>query len=269
MAYIKSKEEIKYLIKGGKILGEILDALIKMAVPGVSTFDIDEKAQKMIKESGGMPSFKGYKGSKNSEPFPSAICASIDEEVVHGIPKKEKVLKNGDVFGIDIGMQWPSNKGLGLNGNGFFTDTAATVCIGKSPKNSKKLVNTAYEALYLAISVCKSGNTVADIGREVENYVSKFGYGIVRDLVGHGVGNNVHEEPHIPNYYNKDLEKWVLSPGVVLALEPMITLGTYEVETAEDGWGIITKDRSISAHMEHTVVITEKDPIIATKRPSE
>lgn len=268
MAYIKSKKEIKRIIEGGKIMGEVLDALIPLAVPGASAFDIDEIAEKLIREAGGIPAFKGYKASGQT-PFPSTICASLNAEVVHGIATKEKVMKSGDVFSIDIGMQWPANSKEGKKGNGYFTDTAVTICVGTVSKEVKQLVERTRESLEQAINMCVVGHSIADIGGAVEDYIDPFKYGIVAELVGHGVGHEVHEDPHVPNYYTKEMEDFILAPGLVIAIEPMITLGNPSVQTAKDGWAIMTRDRSVSAHSEHTIVITEDGPLVVTRRPSE
>lgn len=268
MPYIKSKKEIKRIVEGGIIMGEILDQLIPLVRPGASAFEIDAIAEKLIREAGGIPAFKGYKAG-GSIPFPSTICASINEEIVHGIATKNKILQDGDVFSIDIGMQWPAKSKEGKKGNGYFTDTAVTICVGNVRQEIRDLVDRTAMSLEKAIEVCMAGNTIADIGKEVEGFIHPFGYGIVRDLVGHGVGHEVHEEPHVPNYYSEELEDWELLPGAVIAIEPMITLGKPGVVTAKDGWAIITRDKSISAHSEHTVIITEDEPIVATRRPSE
>ncbi len=268
MAYIKSKKEIKRIIEGGKIMGEVLEALIPLVVPGASAFDIDAVAEKLIREAGGIPAFKNYKIPGHT-PFPSTICASVNDEVVHGIASKDKILKDGDLFSIDIGMQWPANSKEGKKGNGYFTDTAITLCVGKVPQKVRDLVDRTRESLERAIAACQSGNSIADIGAAVEDYIEPFKYGIVEELVGHGVGHEVHEDPHVPNYHTKEMESVKLVPGVVIAIEPMITLGKASIETAEDGWAIVTRDHSVSAHSEHTIVITEDGPIVVTRRPSE
>jgi len=269
MSYIKSQEEINYLIKGGKIIGEVLEKLGKMSKPGISAWEIDQEAEKLIKEAGGRPAFKGFRGSKSDPKFPSTICASINEEIVHGIATKEKVLKDGDIFSIDIGMQWPLNCGKGKNGNGFFTDTAITVLVGDVEEKTKQLVSVTKKALEIGIKQCVIGNNVADIGKAIQDYIKPQGYGIVRDLVGHGVGHDVHEEPRVPNYYDKNMDSWVFQEGVVIAIEPMITIGDYHIKTADDGWSISTVDGKLSSHQEHTIAITKNGPIIITKRPTE
>lgn len=270
--YIKNEKEIKLIIEGGKIIGEILENISEMVKPGVSALEIDKKAEKLIKKAGGVPAFKNYKSKPNDPPFPSTICASINEEIVHGIATKEKVLKDGDIFSIDIGMEWPCNKKQEKRKkkqNGYFTDTAITVIVGNVPEKTKKLLSATKEVLEIGIKQCVAGNTIADIGKAIQEYIEPLGYGIVRDLVGHGVGHAVHEEPRVPNFYDKDLESWILEPGVVIAIEPMITIGDYKIETAGDGWSISTVDKSLNAHFEHTIVITENGPVVATRRPKE
>ena len=269
MAYIKSQEEINKIIEGGKIMGEILEKISQMVKPGISAWEVDQEAERLIKEAGGRPAFKNFRGHKSEPPFPSTICASVNEEVVHGIASKEKILKEGDIFSIDIGMQWPAKSGMGENGNGYFTDTAITVPVGKIPEKTKQLLTVTKKSLELAIKTCQVGKTIADIGKTIEDYIDPQGYGIVRDLVGHGVGHSVHEDPRVPNYYDPQLKKWDLREGAVIAIEPMITIGDYNVETAEDGWSISTVDKGLSAHFEHTIVITKDGPVVATRRPSE
>lgn len=263
MSYIKKTDEMEKILEGGKLMGEILEKLAAMVAPGVSGVDLDMEAESLIRAVGGTPAFKGYRTRKSDPSFPGTICFSLNDELVHGIPTKEKVIKNGDLVSIDIGMRWPGE-------NGFFTDTAVTVAVGKVPKVALKLMDVTREALDVGIQAVVLGGTIADIGRAIERYVKSQGkYGIVRDLVGHGVGHAVHEEPRVPNYFDKSLESWKIEPGVVIAIEPMISLGGYEVETADDRWTISMADRSISAHFEHTIVVTEKGPIVATRRPSE
>lgn len=252
-------------------MGGILEKLAKMAKLGVSAFEIDKEAERLIREAGGKPSFKGYHGKKKDPPFPTTICACVNEELVHGIASKNKILKDGDIFSIDIGMEYPSPKSIKsvkslktTNERGYFTDTAITVAVGKIPEKTKQLLNVTRKALEIGIKQCVVGNTVADIGRAIQKYVEPQGYGIVRDLVGHGVGHAVHEEPRVPNYYDKDSEKYVLQPGVVIAIEPMITMGDWHVVTADDGWSVKTADNSLCAHFEHTIVITADGPLVVT-----
>jgi len=262
-------------MEGGKILGEILEKLAKMVKPGITSFEIDKMAEKLIIKAGGKPAFKGYKGRKNDPPFPTTICACVNEELVHGIARKDQKLKKGDIFSIDIGMEWPvgnSKKQETRNkqNGGFFTDTAVTVIVGEVPEMTRELMRVTREALEVGIKAAQPGNKVADIGRAIEQYVKSQGdYGIVRDLVGHGVGHAVHEEPRVPNYYDKEMEGWVLEPGVVIAIEPMIAIGHHAIETAEDGWTVRMRDKSLCAHFEHTIVITKDGNMVATRRPAE
>ena len=260
MSYIKKPEEVRAIVEGGKHMGAILEKLAAMVRPGLSALELDKKAEQLIRESGGSPAFKGYQPRRSDAPFPTTICASLNDELVHGIPTKDKIPKAGDIFSIDIGMKW----------RGFYTDTALTVGVGSISPEAQKLLDVTREALEVGIRECVVGNTVADIGLAIERYVKSQGkYGIVRDLVGHGVGHAVHEDPRVPNYYDKSLSSWTLEPGVVIAIEPMITLGSRKVVTADDGWTILTEDKSLCAHFEHTVVITADGPIVATRRPSE
>ena len=249
-------------------MGRILDDLAKMCRPGISTWEIDLAAEKMITEAGGRPAFKGHKTKSADTPFPTTICASINEEVVHGIAKKEAILKNGDIFTIDIGMEWPYSGQKGAEG--YYTDTALTIPIGKIPPKTRELLRVTQESLEMGIKVIKPGNTVADIGRAIEDYIKSQGkYGIVRDLVGHGVGHTVHEEPRIPNFYDRALDFIVLKPGMVVAIEPMVSLGGWRVTLANDGWTFVMADGSLSAHFEHTIIITKSGNVVATRRPGE
>lgn len=265
---IKTPQEIKMIKEGGQIMGRILDNLAKMVKPGMSTWEVDQAAEKMIIEAGGRPAFKGYKARPSDTPFPSTICASVNEELVHGIAKKNKILKNGDVFTIDIGMEWPY-KGEKKD-EGFYTDTALTIPIGKVAPKTMELLQVTHDSLEAGIKVIKPGNTIADIGKAIEDYIKSHGkYGIVKDLVGHGVGHAVHEEPRIPNFYDRALDYIVIKPGMVLAIEPMVSLGGWRVTTANDGWTISMADNSLSAHFEHTVVVTKSGNTVVTRRPSE
>lgn len=270
---IKNPEEIKLIKNGGQIMGRILDNLAKLCRPGISTWEIDQAAEKMIIEAGGRPAFKGYKIRSTDTPFPSTICASINEGLVHGIAKKSAILKNGDIFTIDIGMEWPvfakATPGK-PEARGYYTDTALTVPIGKISAKTRELLRVAQESLERGIKAIKPGNTVADIGKTIEDYVKSQGkYGIIRDLVGHGVGHALHEEPRIPNFYDRALDFIVLKPGMVIAVEPMISLGGWRVTTTNDGWTIVMADGSLCAHFEHTIIVTKSGNIVATRRPSE
>jgi methionyl aminopeptidase len=283
--FIKTKREIKFIKEGGKLMGEILGKLQKLTKPGMSLYDVDVLAEKMILQVGGKPAFKGYKTHFSKTAFPSTICASVNTELVHGIARKDVILKDGDIFSIDIGMEWPKlnskskilnpktkkEKDENISLRGYFTDTAITLAIGEIPEETKKLLAVTKEALEQGIKAAQPGKSIAEIGKAVEKYVRSQGqYGIVRDLVGHGVGHEVHEEPNIPNYYDPTLEAITLKPGMVIAIEPMLSLSKeWRVKTKADGWTIEMIDKSLCAHFEHTLVITEKGNVVVTRRPGE
>ncbi len=273
--FIKKKDDIAKILKTGKLMGEVLDEVGKIVKPGISAWEVDQKAEALIREVGGEPAFKGYKAHPNDTPFPSTICASVNEEVVHGIATKEKILKDGDIFSIDVGMWYPSggiktrHRSVHTKERAVVVDTAITLAVGTVNTKTKQLLDRTREALELGIQQCMQGNSIASIGKAIESYIEPFGYGVIRDLVGHGTGYQLHEEPAVPNYYDKNLEQWILEPNAVIAIEPMITLGDYHIDVAEDGWSISTLDHSLSAHFEHTIVITKDGPIVATRRMSE
>ncbi|HRY36795.1 MAG TPA: type I methionyl aminopeptidase [Candidatus Magasanikbacteria bacterium] len=257
---IKSKEEIQKLQKGGKILGQILADLSQFCIVGENTLEIDKKAEEMIKKAGGKPAFKNYQSDPRDIPFPSTICACVNEQIVHAIASKKVILKDGDIFTVDIGMEK----------DGLFTDTAITLCIGKVNPKIKELMRVTKQSLEEGIKAVKPGNSVADIGKAIEKYVNSQGkYGIIRELVGHGVGHKVHEDPMVPNYYDRKMENFKLKPGMVLAIEPMVSLGDWRVKDGSDGFSIDTIDDSVCAHYEHTVVVTEKGCEVITRRPDE
>jgi len=264
---IKSDADIKTLERGGKILGAILSDLVSLCKAGVSTLAIDRRAEEMIYAAGGRPAFKLYKNHPTDSPFPSTICASKNSEVVHGIARPDVTLKTGDIFKIDIGMEWPYKD---PKRRGMYTDTAITVAIGRTDKKALKLMEVTRESLEAGLRAIKPGVNLASVGGAIEKYVKSQGkYGIIRDLSGHGVGYAVHEDPWIPNYYERQLEKFILKSGMVLALEPMLTLGGWKIKTADDGWTIVTADGSLSAHFEHTAVVTDKGCKVITRRPEE
>ncbi|MDP2684115.1 MAG: type I methionyl aminopeptidase [bacterium] len=248
MSLIKTPDEIKIIKQGGKILAGILKELTEQVEAGMSTMDLENYAQELFKQSGGSPSFQNYDG------FPTATCISVNDEVVHGIPRRNKIIKEGDIVGIDVGLKY----------KGLFTDTAVTVPIGKIDKERKKLLKITQEALNIAILKAKPGNFIGDIGQAVQNYVEKNGYSVVRSLVGHGVGHEVHEAPRVPNFGEVGTGE-LLREGMVLALEPMVNIGTYDIIIKKDGWTIATADGSLSAHFEHTVAITKNGARILTK----
>lgn len=250
---IKTKEEIEILREGGRRLAEVLHKVSKKVKPGISTWELDEYAFKLIKELGDKPAFLNYKPSFHSKPFPASLCTSINNEIVHGIPKKSKILKEGDIVSLD----------LGLCHKGMYTDHAITVGVGEISKRDQKLLDDTREALEIGIWAAIGGATVGDIGHSIESFVHKR-YGIVRELSGHGVGKYIHEDPYIPNYGKKGKGEKLVS-GMVVAIEPMLNIGSAYITEADDGYTIKTLDGSRSAHFEHTILITDDKPEILTK----
>ena len=234
----------------GQLLGSVLAKLQKIAEPGMTTQDLDEIARRQLQGTGGTPAFLGYQG------FTGAICASVNDEVVHGVPSPDRVLESGDILGIDFGVTY----------DGMITDSAITLIVGQ-PRSTrhKTLLEDTDASLHAGLRVLKDGVHVGDIGHAVESVLKPGGYGIVRDLVGHGVGHDLHEEPNIPNYGKKGTGP-TLAAGMTVAIEPMATLGDHRVFVEADGWTIKTRDGSLSAHFEHTVLITENGYEILTLR---
>lgn len=256
MIKLKTKEEIAILREGGKILADILAGLAAAVVPGTSTLELEEKAVKLITKAGGQPSFKGYKSRGDSAYFPAALCTSINEEVVHAPATPARYLKNGDLLCLDIGMRYQK----------LYTDMAVTVGVGEIDEHKQKLIAVTRECLNLAIQQAKPGNKLLNIARAVQINAEANGFGVVRELVGHGVGYKVHEDPQVPNFYDgKDEElDIILQPGLVIAIEPMLTAGDWHVRTGKDGFTISTKDKSLAAHFEHTIAVTEEGNIVIT-----
>jgi len=259
MIRLKSEAEIEVMRQGGHKLAVILQKLVKMVKPGLSTAVLEEFALKAIAEVGGEPAFKDYPMGGGIL-FPSALCISINDEVVHGAAWPERTLRSGDIVDIDIGMRWPKD-------NGMYTDTCYTVGVGKISQAAKKLLRVTEESLYRGIKQAKIGSTLNDIGKVIEEYCLNHGYGVVKDFVGHGVGFLAHEEPDVFNYEigAKARENLVLEEGMVIAIEPMINIGTWRIKIADNGYTALTADGSLSAHFEHSVAITKKGPIILTK----
>ncbi len=251
---IKTKEEIEILKEGGKILAEVLRELAKLAKPGVSTGFLDKKAREMILARGGEPAFLNYHPAFMDKPYPATLCASLNEVVVHGLPRDGVILKDGDILKLDLGVKYKN----------FFTDAAITVGIGKLTEEKQKLINITQKALELAIKEVKPGNHIGDIGFAIENYVENNGLYVIEILVGHGVGHAIHEEPNVPNY-GKNGQGPILKPGMVLAIEPMVALKSKEVQLSKDGFGYETLSGSLSSHFEHSVAVTEEGNDILTK----
>ena len=254
MALIKSEKEIEALAEGGKRLAEILRKVAEAVRPGVTTKELDTIAEQSIVSCGGIPSFKGYNAFGARTAYPASLCTSINDEVVHGIPSKKRILKEGDIIGLDIGMKW----------QGLYTDMAVTVGVGQIDAALEKLIEVTQKALDVGIAVVRPNASIGDIGEAVQKYVEQSGFGVVRQLVGHGVGHKVHEQPEVPNFGRKG-SGLKLAEGMVLALEPMVTAGKHGVFLAKDDWTWKTKDHSRAAHFEHTVAITEDGVQVLTQ----
>ena len=248
MIIIKTPKEIELMREGGEILAKVLREVSLRVKPGVSTQELDSLAEELIIKSKGKPSFKGYKG------YPAALCASVNNEVVHGIPSSEKILKSGDIVGLDLGLEY----------KGCFTDMTITVPVGKVSKIAHKLIKVTKNSLTQGIRKIEPGNFISDISRAIQDYVERQGFSVVRDLVGHGVGREVHEDPPVPNFFDPKLNPIEVKERMTLALEPMINMGSYEVEVLDDGWTVVTRDGFLSAHFEHTVAVTKEGYEILT-----
>lgn len=257
MSLIKTSDEIKKLKKGGEILSRTLREIRSACVAGVSTQVLDEIARKRFAEAGGRPSFLGYRINGRGAAFPGAVCISINEEVVHGLPIPGRIIKEGDVVGLDIGMWY----------EGLATDMATTVIVGEVDVKTRMLVADTREGLVHGLSTIKAGAWVSDVGAVIEDYLLPRQYGIVKDLVGHGVGHAVHEDPQVPNYREPHAPAVQLEKGMVLAIEPMVTLGTWRVKQKDDGWTIVTADGSTAAHFEVTIAVTDEGYELITPWP--
>ncbi len=247
---IKSSREIKLMKKSSRIVGTVLKEINDLIEPGMSTKDLDDFAEKRIREMGAVPSFKGYHG------FPSSICSSINNEVVHGIPNKNKIIKNGDLVKIDTGAYL----------DGFHGDSCISICVGEVSDQAKKLSEVASQALFSGLSKIKSGNTLLDVAGAIEDVVRDNGFSVVEDYTGHGVGRNLHEEPSVFNFRTNELPNIVLREGMTLAVEPIVNQGSKFCKTLNDKWTVITKDGKLSAQWEHTIVVMKDGIEILTDR---
>lgn len=246
MIIIKSDKEIQFMRDAGKIVAYAHEVIRENIRPGITTKELDEIAEKEINKHGAIPAFKGYNG------FPASICASVNEEVVHGIPGL-KTLKDGDIISVDIGAVY----------KGYFGDSAKTHGVGEVSEEAKRLIEVTKQSFYEGLKFCKEGNRLSDVSHAVQAYVESHGFSVVRDYVGHGIGQNMHEEPQIPNFGNPGKGPR-LAEGMVLAIEPMVNVGTYKVKTLLDNWTVVTLDGKLSAHYEHSVAITKEEPFILT-----
>lgn len=260
MITYKTKNEIDILKEGGKILAHILAKLIHKVKPGTTTGELEDLACKLMAEAGGRPAFKGYRTKYDRVAFPTALCTSINDEVVHAPALPSRQLFEGDIIGIDLGMEFPFNK---KGTRGMYTDMAATVAVGRIDPPAEKLLRTAEEALRRGLGTVRPGMNFEVLGRAIQDYAEGEGFSVVRDLVGHGVGYEVHEDPNVLNYVPKNgpRQKLIFKPGMVLAIEPMINIGGYKVVLDRDGQTIRTADGSLSAQFEHTIAVTDKGMI--------
>jgi methionyl aminopeptidase len=256
MANIKTDEEIAYMREGGALLSRSLQAAIDMCRPGVNVRELDAIARKSIEAGGGKPSFLGYKGGGDL-PFPSTVCISRNNEVVHGTADRDVILEDGDILGLDIGCWY----------KGLCTDMAVTVPIGNVSEETMELLRATRDSMRAGVAAALAGGQIDDISIAVQDSIDEDKYGIVRALVGHGVGHEVHEKPHVPNFRSKMSKGVGLEVGMCLAIEPMVTLGAYEVKTLDDGWTIATKDGSLAAHFEVTIAVLEGGPELLTPEP--
>ncbi len=245
---IKSDKEIELMRESGKILAKVLEELEGYVRPGISTLDIDKRCHEIINSYGCIPSFLNYNG------FPASLCVSVNDEVVHGIPSKDSILRDGDIVSLDCGVIY----------EGYHSDAARTIPVGDITSEAKKLIEVTKQSFYEGIKFAKEGKHLHEISEAIQKHVESFGFSVVRDLVGHGIGRNLHEEPQIPNFKQRNRGP-KLAPGMTLAIEPMVNAGRYDVYWMDDDWTVVTEDRTLSAHYENTILITDGEPEILTK----
>lgn len=246
---IKNHDEIMIMQEANQIVAETLCLVIKSVEPGVTTLELDRIAEDLCRKKNAIPAFKGYRG------FPGSLCVSVNEEVVHGIPSRKRKLRKGDIISVDFGVKY----------KGFYGDSAVTIPVGKIDSEKQRLLDITRESLDRAIEQVVPGNRIADISKAVQGYVEKEGFSIVRQFVGHGIGTDLHEGPEIPNFHQGERSPKLLA-GMVLAIEPMVNIGTYKVKVLRDGWTVITADKKPSAHFEHSVAVTEEGPLVLSSR---
>ena len=265
MIIVKSQQEIGMMAVGGKILAEVLDKLAKEVRPGITTLELNQIAEELILEKGAAPAFRGYQG------FPAALCTSINEDVVHGVPSDRKLIE-GDIVGLDLGVIYPSESCFSCPFSkescggqpGLFTDAAITVAVGQVNEEAEKLIKAAKRALYVGLGEIKAGAFLGDIGYAIQKYAESEGFSVIRDLVGHGVGKEIHEDPEIPNYGQRHTGVR-LQEGMTLAIEPMLAAGRPAIKKGDDGFAYRTTDRSLASHFEHTVAVTKRGHKVLTE----
>ena len=244
---IKTDDQIELMRQSGHLLAKVHEELHQMIHPGMATMEIDTIGEKLIRQMGGIPNFKNYEG------YPASICVSVNDEVVHGIPHPDHILQEGDIVSLDAGLIY----------KGWHSDAARTWGVGQISEQAQKLIDVTQQSFFEGIQMARAGNRLFDISKAIDAYVSPYGYGIVRELTGHGIGQHLHEDPMIPNY--KQIRRGIrLEKGMALAIEPMINAGSREVAWMDDDWTVVTYDGSISAHYENTIVITDNEPEILT-----
>ena len=253
MITFKSDRDIAQMRIAGKLVADILNLMRDMVKPGIDTLTLDEAAENLVKQSGGKPAFKGYKVPWAPVPFPGTICASINEEIVHGIPSRTRILEEGDIISIDTGASI----------NGFFGDACCTFPVGKISEERQRLLDLTLASLHAGVAAVKGGVTLGDIGHAVEKVVTPAGYGLVRDYAGHGIGRHMHEAPQVPNF-GKPGSGITVKPRMTFCIEPMVMTGAEEVVTRPDGWTVVTKDGSDAAHFEYSLLVTEDGAEILT-----
>jgi methionyl aminopeptidase len=251
---LKKEHELRQMREANRIVTMVLEAMKDIVKPEVTTAQLDELAETIIRDHGAIPSFKGYP-HRGVNDFPASICASINEEIVHGIPSSDRVLQEGDIVSIDVGTIY----------NGYQGDGAITLPVGEVSEQARQLIATTKTALDMGIAQATAGKRTSDISRAIEQYAISSGYQVVREYTGHGIGKEMHEEPQVPNYYQAGMRDYLLKPGMTLALEPMVNVGTWRTRTLADGWTVVTADEELSAHFEHTIAITNGEPEILTK----
>ncbi len=245
---VKSEREIELMRESGRILAKVLEELESIIKPGISTMDVDRRCHEIIKSYDCIPSFLDYNG------FPASLCISVNDVVVHGIPNKKHILREGDIVGLDCGVIY----------KGYHSDAARTVPVGEITKEAKKLIEVTRQSFYEGIRLAKEGNHLHEISEAIQSYVESFGFSVVRDLVGHGIGKDLHEEPQIPNFKQRNRGPR-LKAGMTLAIEPMVNEGRYDVFCMDDNWTVVTEDGTLSSHYENTILITSGEPEILTK----
>jgi methionyl aminopeptidase len=251
----KNRNELDQMRKSGMLVWQILQDLSKMVQEGVTTHDLEIAAEKMMKDAGAKPAFKGYYTPSAGSKYPYVLCTSVNDQIVHGMPSAKTKLKKGDIVSIDTGVQL----------NGYFGDSAVTIPVGEINESAKKLLEVTKESLELAIDKVRPGNRLFDICGTVEQHVVENGFSVVREMVGHGIGTKLHEEPQVPNYVDRRNENPRLKEGMVLAIEPMVNAGAADMRVLSDKWTAVTKDHSLSAHFEHCVAVTSNGPWVLTR----